>query len=181
MSENKMTMYVKVPMDRVAVIIGPDGKTKALIEERSTASLTIDSQTGSIEITDPRDPILAMKAAEVIKSIGRGFSPDKVLRLFDDDMLTVEIMDLSHIAGTSKELKRIKGRIIGKGGKSREIFENLTGCKISVMGKTVSILGHLDQILVARTGIEMLINGSPHGPVFSFLEKKRRELKENRW
>ncbi len=181
MIEKKMTTYVKVPMDRVAVIIGPAGNTKALIEKKSTASLNIDSQTGSIEITDPDDPLLAMRAGEVIKAIGRGFSPEKVIRLFDDDMLTVEIMDLSHIANTSKELKRLKGRIIGKGGKSREIFENLTGCKISVMGKTVSLLGHLDQILVARTGIEMLIKGSPHGPVFSFLEKKRRELKENRW
>ena len=95
MLENKMTTYVKVPMDRVAVIIGPGGNTKALIEKKSTASLHIDSQTGSIEITDPTDPLLAMRAAEVIKSIGRGFSPDKVLRLFDDDMLTVEIMDLS--------------------------------------------------------------------------------------
>ncbi|MDF1556656.1 MAG: KH domain-containing protein [ANME-2 cluster archaeon] len=181
MLENKMTTYVKVPMDRVAVIIGPDGSTKDLIEKKSAARLNIDSQNGSIEITDPSDPLMAMRAAEVIKAVGRGFSPDKVLRLFDDDMLTVEIMDLSHIADTPKELKRLKGRIIGKGGKSREIFENLTGCNISVMGKTVSLLGHMDQILVARTGIEMLIKGSPHGPVFSFLEKKRRELKENRW
>jgi ribosomal RNA assembly protein len=49
------------------------------------------------------------------------------------------------------------------------------------MGKTVSLMGYPDQVLVVRTGIEMLLKGSPHGPVYSFLEKKRRELKESRW
>ena len=181
MFEGKMTTYIKVPIDRVGVIIGPNGNTKKIIEKKSTAKMYIDSETGSVELSEPEDPLMAMRTGEVIKAIGRGFNPEKALRLFDDDMLTLEIMYLSNIASTPKELNRLRGRIIGKNGKSREIFENLTGCRISVMGKTVSILGHTDQILIARTGIEMLINGSPHGPVFSFLEKKRRELKENRW
>jgi ribosomal RNA assembly protein len=181
MFESKMTTYIKIPIERVGVIIGPNGNTKKIIEKKSTAKVNIDSETGSVELSEPEDPLMAMRTGEVIKAIGRGFNPEKALRLFDDDMLTLEIMELSNIASTPKELQRLRGRIIGKNGKSREIFENLTGCKISVMGKTVSILGHTDQILIARTGIEMLIKGSPHGPVFSFLEKKRRELKENRW
>lgn len=170
------SIFVKVPMDRVGVIIGPEGNVKQLIEQKSATTLDVDSKTGSIEIKDSKDPLLAMQTADVIKAIGRGFNPDKAMRLFDDDLLTLEIMDLSQIADTPKELKRLKGRIIGKGGKSREIFENMTETQISVMGKTVSILGHTDRILVVRTGIEMLINGSPHGPVFSYLEKKHREL-----
>jgi len=168
--------FVKVPIDRVGVIIGPEGSVKQLIEQKSATTLDIDSKTGSIEVKESKDPLLAMQTVDVIKAIGRGFNPDKAMRLFDDELLTLEIMDLSQIADTPKELKRLKGRIIGKGGKSREIFENMTETRISVMGKTVSILGHTDRILVVRTGIEMLINGSPHGPVFSYLEKKHREL-----
>lgn len=181
MFESKMTTYIKVPIERVGVIIGPNGNTKKIIETKSTAKMDINSETGSVELSDPEDPLMAMRSGDVIKAIGRGFNPEKAMRLFDDDMLTLEIIDLSNIASTPKDLKRLRGRIIGKNGKSREIFENLTGCKISVMGKTVSIIGHIDQILIARTGFEMLINGSPHGPVFSFLEKKKSELKENRW
>jgi ribosomal RNA assembly protein len=139
--------FVKVPIDRVGVIIGPEGTVKQLIEQKSATTLDIDSKTGSIEIKESKDPLLAMQTIDVIKAIGRGFNPDKAMR-----------------------------RIIGKSGKSREIFENMTETKISVMGKTVSVLGHTEHILVVRTGIEMLINGSPHGPVFSYLEKKRREL-----
>jgi len=178
MIETRST-FVKVPMDRVGVIIGPEGNVKQLIEQKSATTLDIDSKTGSIEVKESKDPLLAMQTADVIKAIGRGFNPDKAMRLFDDDLLTLEIMDLSQIADTPKELKRLKGRIIGKSGKSREIFENMTETQISVMGKTVSILGHTDRILVVRTGIEMLINGSPHGPVFSYLEKKHRELQLN--
>jgi ribosomal RNA assembly protein len=181
MLENRITTYIKVPIDRVGVIIGPKGSTKKLIEKKSTAKLKIDSETGSVEIMDPDDPLLGMRAGDVVKAIGRGFSPEKALRLFDDDMMTLEILDLSNIVHTPKELKRLKGRIIGKNGKSREIFENLTSCKISIMGKTVSLLGYPDQIMITRTGIEMLINGSPHGPVFSYLEKKKKELKGSAW
>jgi ribosomal RNA assembly protein len=176
MIKSQNSIYINVPMERVGVIVGSGGETKEIIENKSAAKLNIDSSTGSIEIKDGEDPLLAMRSAEVIKAIGRGFSPQKALHLFDDDMLTLEIIDLSQIVSTLKEMKRLKGRIIGKKGKSREIFENMTGCKISVMGKTVSILGRTDQILIVRTGIEMLINGSPHGPVFSYLEKKHREL-----
>jgi len=158
MIETRST-FVKVPMDRVGVIIGPEGNVKQLIEQKSATTLDIDSKTGSIEVKESKDPLLAMQTADVIKAIGRGFNPDKAMRLFDDDLLTLEIMDLSQIADTPKELKRLKGRIIGKSGKSREIFENMTETQISVMGKTVSILGHTDRILVVRTGIEMLING----------------------
>lgn len=177
MFEGKMTTYIKIPVERVGVIIGPNGSIKKIIEKKSTAKMNIDSETGSVELSLPEDPLKAMRTADVIKAIGRGFSPEKALRLFDDEMLTLEILDISTIVSTPKELQRLRGRIIGKSGKSREIIENLTGCKISVMGKTVSILGHTDQILIARTGIEMLIKGSPHGPVFSYLEKKRREFK----
>lgn len=181
MIDSKTPTYIKVPMDRVGAIIGPEGSIKDIIEKKSTSKLDIDSNTGSVEIISPEDPLMAMRGAEVIKAIGRGFSPEKALRLFDDDMLILEIIDLSHIANTPKEMKRFKGRIIGKNGKTREIFENLTGSKISVMGKTVSLMGYPDQVLVVRTGIEMLLKGSPHGPVYSFLEKKRRDLKESRW
>jgi ribosomal RNA assembly protein len=73
-------------------------------------------------------------------------------------------------------MARIKGRIIGRDGRSREIMEQLSGSKVSVYGKTVALLGYPEQIRVARTAIEMLLDGAPHGNVYSFLEKKHQEL-----
>jgi len=172
-----MTEHIKVPLDRIAVLVGPKGSIKELIEEKSTAMLNIDSQSGDVEITDPKDPLKGMRAREVIHAIARGFSPEKALRLFDEELLMFETIDLSNFAKTEKDLQRIRGRIIGQRGKTREIFESLTGVRISVYGKTVCLIGYPEQNAVARAGIDMLLEGSSHGPVYKFLEKKKSELK----
>ncbi|VVB55976.1 KH domain protein [uncultured archaeon] len=172
-----MTEHIKIPLERVAVLVGPKGQTKELIEEKSTATLNIDSESGDVEISKPTDPLMGMRAKEVVQAIARGFSPEKALKLFDHDLLMFETIDLSNIARTEKDLMRIRGRLIGKDGKTREIFETLTNAYISVYGKTISLIGYPEQNAVARTGINMLLEGSAHGPVYSFLEKKKSDLK----
>ena len=169
-------MHIKIPVERVGVLIGPGGSVKNLIEERSTARLDIDSETGSVRIESYEDALLAMRVLDVVRSIGRGFSPERALSILEDDMLMLDVLDLSKISGTKSGITRIKGRIIGKSGNTREIMEKTSGAKISVYGKTVAILGYPEQIKVARTAVEMLIDGAPHGAVYSYLEKKSREL-----
>ena len=172
------SIHVKIPSDRIGVVIGPDGKTKKTIEGNSCSQLDIDGETGTVDVVSSKDPIGAMRASEVVKAIGRGFSPEKALRLFDDDMLMLDVIDISKVASTPKEMKRVKGRIIGKEGRSRSVIENLTGSKLSVYGKTVSVLGYPGQIEMVRDAINMLIDGAPHGHVYAFLEKKRKKLRE---
>jgi ribosomal RNA assembly protein len=127
-----MTEYIKVPIERIAVIVGPKGSTKELIEEKSTATLNIDSDSGGVEIKDPKDALKGMRAREVVHAIASGFSPEKALRLFDNEDIMLETMDLSNIARTEKDLERVRGRIIGSGGKTRDLFESLTNTNISV-------------------------------------------------
>ena len=55
----------------------------------------------------------------------------------------------------------------------------MTATEISVYGKTVGIIGTVEQVKIAREAIEMIIKGVSHESVFSFLEKKRRELKQD--
>ena len=168
-----MTEYIKVPLERIAVLVGPKGSTKELIEEKSTATLNIDSDSGNVEVQDPRDTLKGRRAREVVHAIARGFSPEKALKLFDNEDLMFETIDLSNIAREEKDLERIKGRIIGSGGKTRDLFENLTNTNISVYGKTVSLIGYPEQNAVVRKGIDMLLKGAAHGPVYKFLEKNR--------
>jgi ribosomal RNA assembly protein len=171
-----MTQYVKIPKERIGVIIGPKGEMKKLLEEKTTCQIDIDSDSGKIEITCKDEPIKELKATEALRAIGRGFNPEKVLGLLDDEMLMLEVLDLSEVAPTPKELKRIKGRIIGKNGKTRELAETLINAKISVYGKTVAIIGYPEQNNIIRTAIQMLIDGAAHGAVYKFLEKKHQEL-----
>jgi len=172
-----MNEHIKIPLERVAVLVGPKGSVKEIIEDRSTASLNIDSSTGDVEIQEPKDPIKGLRAREIVHAIARGFSPEKALKLLDDDLLMFETIDLSNIARTEKDMQRLKGRIIGREGKTREVFETLTGARISVYGKTISLIGYPEQNSVARAGIDMLLKGSSHGPVYNFLEKKKTDLK----
>ncbi|MBC7086819.1 MAG: RNA-processing protein [Methanomethylovorans sp.] len=171
--------HIKVPHDRIGAIIGPKGKVKNLIEKLSTATIDIDSENGTVEIIPGEDPIQSMRAPDVIQAIARGFNPEKAMVLMDDEMIMLETIDLSRSASTPQELIRLKGRIIGKGGKTREIMENMIGVKISVYGKTVSILGNPEQNQIIRTAIEMLINGATHGQVYGFLEKKKQMLMQS--
>jgi ribosomal RNA assembly protein len=169
-------LHIKIPEERIGVLIGPGGSVKSLIEEKTTAQLDIDSETCSVAVASAEDPLKAMRVTDIVKAIGRGFSPERALPLLDDDMLMLDVLDLSKMVGTKADMARIKGRIIGKDGKTREIMETLTGTKVSVYGKTVSLIGYPEQIRAARSAIEMLLEGAPHGNVYSFLEKKHQEL-----
>lgn len=169
-------MEIKIPEERIGVLVGPGGSMKNLIEEKTKTELVIDSETGTVSIASAEDPLLAMRVMDLVRAIGRGFSPERALPILDDEMLMLDVLDLSKMVGTKSDMARLKGRIIGKDGRTREIMERLSGAKVSVYGKTVSLLGYPEQIRIARTAIEMLLDGAPHGNVYSFLEKKHQEL-----
>jgi len=167
---------LKVPKNRVAVIIGREGAIKKEIEESTKTKINIDSKEGDIFVSG-EDAIGLYTAREIIKAVGRGFNPEVARRLLKPDYI-FDVVDLSEYAGKSKEtMLRLKGRVIGKEGKSRKIIEELTECSISVFGKTISIIGLPEPVSSARYAIESLLRGSTHANVYKWLEKKRREIK----
>jgi len=176
--------YIKIPRDRIGALIGPNGCVKENIEKRLSVELQIDSETGDIVITlnpTEQDPSLLFRSKEVITAIGRGFSPERAFRLLKDDEATLKVIDLREIVGRSpSDIKRLKGRVIGKEGKTRRIIEELTDASISVYGHTISIIGNMDQAEAAGEAVQMLMRGSQHSTVYRFLHKKRRELKKKR-
>ena len=74
-------------------------------------------------------------------------------------------------------MERIKGRIIGDGGKARVNMENLSNTNITVYGKTVSVIGEPIQLKLAIDAIESLLSGSMHGHVYKKIESARRQQK----
>jgi len=180
----RASAFVKVPQDRIGALIGPDGSAKASIEKKLSVELRIDSQSGDVEIMlmpTAQDPTVLFRAKEVITAIGRGFSPEHAFRLLEDDESVLEVIDLREIVGRAQsEMQRLKGRIIGKEGKTRRLIEELTEANISVYGHTVSIIGNVEQADVAKEAIQMLIRGSLHHTVYRFLHRKRREFKKKK-
>jgi len=165
---------VLIPKERVAVLIGRKGATKSKIEEELGVKLEIDSGSGEVTIKAPsQNADLLIKAAAVVKAIGRGFSPENALLLKNDDY-AISIIDLSKYAPTKNALVRIRGRIIGRKGKARLLIEELTGTKISVYGKTVTIIGPWDKVGIAEEAIRRLAEGARHATVFDWLYEQRR-------
>jgi len=175
---------VKVPRERIGALVGPDGRVKASIEKKLSVRLRIDSQTGDIQITlmpTAQDPTVLFRAKEVVTAIGRGFSPENAFRLLKDDETMLEVIDLRETVGRAlSDMKRLKGRVIGKEGKTRRLIEELTEADICVYGHTISIVGEIHQVAIAKEAVRMLIGGSLHGTVYRFLHRKRRELKKKK-
>jgi len=78
-----MQEHIKVPQDRIGAIIGVEGNIKKIIEEKTGATVDVDSESGTVVIESEADAFKALKASEVIKAVARGFSPEKALRLLE--------------------------------------------------------------------------------------------------
>ena len=167
--------HVKIPGERVGVLIGEGGETLREIERRADVRLDVDSEDNAVRIEENGDPLVALKAPDIVRAIGRGFPPEDALSLLDDDMMMLDTIDVKRAARNKGDLKRLKGRLIGKDGRTRELFEELTGAKVVVYGSTLASIGMPKQVEVVRAAAEMLIDGAPHGAVYSFLERKRNE------
>ncbi|RLI02963.1 RNA-processing protein [Candidatus Bathyarchaeota archaeon] len=175
--------YIRIPGERVGALIGPGGKTKKRIEATFQVDLTIDSETGNVDIRvkpDQSDVSVLFIVRNVVRAIGRGFSPKNALQLMNEDFDLI-IMDLEEYVGRSKNAQnRVKGRIIGKEGKSRTMIEELTECLVSVYGGTVAIIGPYDMLPVSKEAVKMLINGSFHKTVWNHLYAYRRKMKKEK-
>lgn len=177
--------HVKIPQDRIGVLIGEGGDTKRRIESEAEVSLDIDSESGAVAIRKEGDPIRGMKAPDIVKAIARGFPPETALHLLDDletqgpgsvDMMVYESINLKKATGSDSEMKEKKGRLIGRNGRTRELIEELTGADVRIYGKTYGAIGTPEQVGVAMEAAEMILEGAPHSTVYSYLERKRTEL-----
>ena len=107
-----------------------------------------------------------LQAKSIVKAIGRGFSPAHAFRLLKEDEF-LETIEMNQF--NENRLKVVKARLIGTEGKTWRMIENLTGCSMSVYGKTVSLIGTYEQLDVAMEAVRMLISGSKHSNVYGFL------------
>lgn len=173
-------LYVKIPMERIGALIGPKGKVKRRLEEACGVDLSIDSETGNVEIglrPETKDVSIVLQVQNLVRAIGRGFSPSRAYKLLYEDIY-LDIIDLRNYVGRSKNaLERVRGRIIGRKGRSRQLIEELTDTYISVYGHTVSLIGRLEDIEVAKEAIIMLVKGSFHKTVFGYLQRERGRKK----
>jgi len=170
-------LYARIPEDRIGVLIGPGGTTKRSIAESTRTSVDVDAEDGEVTVSGPEtDPVSVLKARDVVLAIGRGFSPERAMRLLKDDTF-LGIVDIKLATGHREKaaLRRIRARVIGTGGRARARIEELSGCWMSVYGSTVALIGREDQLERATRAVELLLRGSEHSTVFHMLSRLRRD------
>jgi len=171
--------YLKIPLERIGVLIGKNGEIKKYLESKSGLKIDIDSEQGEIVIDEHKleDPLMLIKIENIITAIGRGFSPQNAFLLFSDDA-DFFVFDLYDYVGRKEtHVKRLKSRIIGSEGKTKRVLESLTGSKISVYGHTISIISDIIKMNVMKKSIDMLLTGSKHATVYRFAENEIKKVK----
>ena len=160
-----MKDFIKIPEKR-RDFLKKYGNLIKKIEEFTNTKVELND-----EITIDGSSVDVFQTKNIIKAFGRGFDLDDCFFLLEDEY-GLEIIDLSEITKSRERLKTLKGRIIGTSGKTKNYIEKYTDVKISIFGKTVSIIGKWDKICIAKEAIMKLIDGCNHETLYRWLEKK---------
>jgi len=161
-------MFVRIPADRVGVLLGKEGATKKTIEKATSCSITLEENDAIVE----GNAVDEVRAADIVKAIGRGFTPKQAMQLMDDG---TELVVISLEGQTDNTVKRLMARVIGQEGKSRKYIERMTGAKVVVKGKTVAIIGGFEEARVARKAVDMLIEGRTHAYVWKMMGRMLKD------
>lgn len=172
--------YLKIPKERIGVLIGQNGETKKNIELISKITLDIDSDEGEVVIQEHEntDALMLLKVENVIHAIARGFSPEHAFALFKDenDFFLFDIHD--YVGKKDTHIIRLKSRIIGQHGKTKRALESITGSSISIYGHTVALIADIDTIDILKKAVDMLLSGSKHSTVYRYLEREMKQLRQ---
>ena len=174
---------IKVPLERVGVLVGKDGAVKEEIERRCAVNLDIDGMTGETRITFGAEALIEsnpFKAYDIVSAIARGFSPQRAFSLLEEEKI-LTLVDLREYAGKSENaMVRIKSRLIGSEGKARKVIEELSETEISIYGHTVAIIGESEASKIAQDAIDKLARGGTHKATYEMLQKHRTQQKLER-
>jgi ribosomal RNA assembly protein len=163
---------VRIPEDRVAVLIGEGGETKERIEELIDCTIEVKDNLVSVD----GEPIDEMDGANIVKAVGRGFNPEKAMKIAEIDKM-FHVIDITNFASTENSRDRLKGRVIGRDGETRRHLEKEGNVDISIYGKTVGIIGLAQNIEIVSEVIKQLLNGRSHSSAYNYLEKNQDKIK----
>jgi len=176
-------LYERIPLDRIGVLVGSEGRVKREIEEKTRTKITVDSTSGMV-IIEPAfmstTTFELMKARDIVKAIANGFPPDKAMSLLGEDQVLIILELKQYVGDKPNHLQRILGRVIGEEGRARRIIEEMTGTYISIYQSNIAIIGDYESANIAKTAVEMLIEGRRHSTVYTYIEREIEKLKRKR-
>ncbi|MFW5847014.1 MAG: hypothetical protein ACOCUU_02520 [Nanoarchaeota archaeon] len=117
---------------------------------------------------NPEDEFIAEK---VIEALNFGFPFQTTLNLKNPEVMfeKINIKDYSK----SKNLERIRARIIGTKGRTLATLTQISHCAFELKNNKIGIIGNNENIKTAQDAIIALIQGSKTSNVYSFIEKSK--------
>ena len=118
---------IKIPEDRIAVLIGKKGSEKKLLEKKTNTTIEISS--GGDVVIKGEDNFKVFLTKNIVQAIARGVNPDIAIKLLNENCY-LEIINIQDFIGKSKKKQlRLKSRVIGTKGKARHNIEK-PSCQI---------------------------------------------------
>ncbi len=174
-----MTRIVtSISKERLPALLGRDGEVIREIERSTGTKISVKRKTGEvlIDIDERAESPDPLRARDMVRAIDLGFDPETALRLKSPDVY-LDVIDLKEYVSGREHLIRVKGRIIGAGGKTKRLISEFTGVDMIVGSTYVAMIGTFEELQGARRAVEMLIQGAQHSSVYRFLERFRAEMK----
>lgn len=113
---------------------------------------------------------------EMLGALALGFNIEDVIKLKDEEIILKKIV-LKNLVKASR-VNSIRGRVIGTGGKTKTVIEDLTETSIAIEEHGIGIIGYAENVEIAGAAIDMIIHGAPQGIVYKYLERARSKAKE---
>jgi len=138
---------------------------KKRLEEFTNTKVVIED-----DISIEGESFNVYQTKQILKAFGRGFEMNDALDLLEDEY-GLEVINLTDFCKTKERLKTLKGRIIGTEGKTKNYIEKYCGVKLSIFGKTVSIIGKWEKINIAKEAVMKIFKGCTHQTLYRWLER----------
>lgn len=147
-------------------------RSRVELEQKLGVTLTVVGRKVTVEGTAFEE----YEALIVLEAIKFGFSAKKAVQLKDESMMFVK-MPIKQFT-RRKNLREVRGRVIGREGKTKRTIESIANCDIIVNNNEVGILGDAESIEEAKTALTKLIGGAKESNVYNFLERMNAERKK---
>jgi ribosomal RNA assembly protein len=112
----------------------------------------------------------------ILIAISMGFPLNHAYKLLNEEYY-FKYIDLKDLIKKDSELLRVKARIIGTSGKTKNYIEDVSGAVIALQENTLGIIGTTEQLAIATAALQIIVEGGTHKKAYRIMESLRKKYR----